>query len=102
LSGSWKIWPRTAKSQLFRSSSRHPGEGLKRRRVQPGHRRNPLVLSREVEDLLEHRQDHLDLVLGGDPLDVGGELPRIASSANGIRELVISSRIRLPYASTGG
>jgi hypothetical protein len=36
------------------------------------------VLSREVEDLLEHRQDHLDLVLGGDPLDVGGELPRIA------------------------
>ena len=59
------------------------GQRPERRRVQLRHRRKALVLGGQVEDLLEHRQDHLDLVLRGDPLDVGGKSRRVARGRRG-------------------
>ena len=55
------------------------------RGVQPGHLREPLVLGREVEDLLEHRHDQLDLVLGDVALDVVDEGRGVVGGRRGRR-----------------
>jgi hypothetical protein len=53
-------------------------QGAKRRREEAGDLRDTLVLGRQVEDLLEHRDHDLDVVLAGEGLDVGDELLGVA------------------------